>query len=45
MNYAFLCFEKASTPASETKGTMVTVYEDMEGHAEILSTEEVDFGV
>ena len=44
-NYAFLCFEKASTPTSETKLSIVTVYEDLEGHAEILSTEEVEFGV
>ena len=44
-NYAVLCFEKASTPTSETKLSIVTVYEDLEGHAEILSTEEVEFGV
>jgi hypothetical protein len=40
-----LCFEKASTPTLETKLTIVTVYEDLEGHEEILSTEDVDFGV
>ena len=44
-NYAVLCFEKASTASSETKLSIVTVYEDLEGHAEILSTEEVEFGV
>ena len=44
-NYAILCFEKASTPSSETKLSIVTVYADLEGHAEILSTEDVDFGV
>ena len=44
-NYAILCFEKASTASSETKLSIVTVYEDLEGHAEILSTEEVEFGV
>ena len=44
-NYALLCFEKASTASSETKLSIVTVYEDLEGHAEILSTEDVDFGV
>ena len=44
-NYAFLCFEKESTPTSETKLSIVTVYEDLEGYAEILSIEDVDFGV
>ena len=37
--------EKASTASSETKLSIITVYEDLEGHAEILSTEDVDFGV
>lgn len=37
--------EKASTASSETKLSIVTVYEDLEGHEEILSTEDVDFGV
>lgn len=44
-NYAVLCFEKASTASSETKLSILTIYEDLEGKAEILSTEEVDFGV
>ena len=37
--------EKASIASSETKLSIVTVNEDLEGHAEILSTEDVDFGV
>lgn len=44
-NYAVLCFEKASTASSETKLSIVTVYENLDGKAEILSTEDVDFGV
>ena len=44
-NYAVLCFEKASTASAETKLSIVTIYEDLEGKAEILATEDVDFGV
>lgn len=44
-NYAVLCFEKASTASAETMLSIVTIYEDLEGKAEILSTEDVYFGV
>ena len=44
-NYAVLCFEKESTASAETKLSIVTVYENLDGKAEILSTEDVDFGV
>ena len=44
-NYAVLCLEKASTASAETKLSIVTIYEDLEGKAEILSTEDVDFGI
>lgn len=44
-NYAVLCFEKASTASSGMKLSILTIYEDLKGKAEILSTEDVDFGV
>jgi len=41
-NYRFLCETAAVTPGAETGQAIVTVYEDLNGNAEILEIEELE---